>query len=193
MKNLTHSLAAKITAVFLITLTAIVTFIMGLIIAADIYTGAYTGTLKDVRERVMDDYIPGIAQNIASYYYNGEEPFEAAGDVNYYYTISDSEGGLLKSNYEGQKTQYSASVSCGFNYKPIFSNNGIIIEYVPTVEYKVTVYIKDDLVSNDRMSTALYWMGIAYSWRYAAIFIGGAGLLVFFILLVFLFCAAGYR
>jgi signal transduction histidine kinase len=193
MKNLTHSLAAKITAVFLITLTAIVTFIMGLIIAADIYTGAYTGTLKDVRERVMDDYIPGIAQNIASYYYNGEEPFEAAGDVNYYYTISDSEGRLLKSNYEGQKTQYSASVSCGFNYKPIFSNNGIIIEYVPTVEYKVTVYIKDDLVSNDRMSTALYWMGIAYSWRYAAIFIGGAGLLVFFILLVFLFCAAGYR
>ena len=79
MKNLTHSLAAKITAVFLITLTAIVTFIMGLIIAADIYTGAYTGTLKDVRERVMDDYIPGIAQNIASYYYNGEEPLRQPG------------------------------------------------------------------------------------------------------------------
>jgi signal transduction histidine kinase len=161
------------------------------VIAVAAYLGDYTGTLAETRERVMDLYIPAYAQDIINYYGNGIDINEA--ELNYYYSIADEDGKLLKTNYNQQAVEYSSTLIEGVDYKAVYDFEGTISEYAPSKYYKVTKYIKSELVRNDRLSTSLYWINVAYSWRYAAIAIAFIGLLVFFILLVFLFCAAGHR
>jgi hypothetical protein len=193
MTNLTHSLPAKITAVFLITISMVVTVGMGVIVAFMTYAGGYTGSNQDARERVMDRYIPGYAQELSNYLYSGYDLEDRYAETNYYFTISDETGAVLASDVKGQETQYSRSISCGVGYHEVYRTGGDYYEYVPAEVYTVTIYIKSVMTGKDSLSTALYWVDTAYSLRYAAVILALLGILIFFVLLVFLFCSAGHR
>ncbi len=193
MNSLTHSLPAKIAAVFLITIIFVVTTIAALITAFMAYSGGYTGSINDVRDDIIDSYITAYAQEVSDCYFSGDDPLSEYNESNYYFTIDDADGNKLTSNYSGQAAQYKASIACGVGYDGAYYTDEGLHKYIPAVVYNVTIYLKTEFTETDRLSTALYWLDTAYSLRYAAVILTLIGILTFFVLLVFLLCSAGHR
>ena len=279
MNNLTHSLLAKIIAIFLICLVAIGTIGMACIAGVMSYLGGYQKTETEIRNSQIENELCGEASNIGAQVYEGTDISAEYKDEHLYYVVKDESGKVVATNYDGQKLPYSVVTSlCPGDYcntsnyfsneyyyvivyaatpqhdfdfnaaiKQIakeyydgkldgksYSDRGILYQIQNTsgavlttnydtdkpldyygevsnsvsidelaahnpdekqVNYTVELYADDEYVAqqSDDLQFNLMLLHIAYVWRYAAIVLAILGAILFFALLVFLYCAAGHR
>ena len=192
-KSLTHNLAAKIVAIFLVTIIFVITAGMaaGIVIIASV--GGYEGNLDSTKQEVAGHFIYDYLDDIASSYYYGVDLPSHYENANFYYTIRDTDGKLLVSNYSDQKTITSIkSIQRVDNYSVYNSKIGEY-EYVAAATYDITLYCKAEMSQSDNMSMALHLLDFGYNFRYAAIAVFIAGVILLLALMVFLYCSAGRR
>lgn len=197
MRKLTHSLFAKITAIFLITITLLVTVAAAFGIAAIGALGGYTGEYAYNRDVLIEDILSEYAYDICSYHYgNRGDPLEYYQANNFYFTLSDADGNVLASNYTGQKTAHSVTRDYTLsrhttNYNDVTEN----YEWreIDLVNYTITVWEKAAMERTDLLSIANFWLDVGYAWRYTVIILAACGFLLFLALLIFLYCSAGHK
>ena len=281
MNKLTHSLLAKIIAIFLIIIVAIGALGMGSIIGAMAYLNGYEKTETSIRTEQVWHELLSEASSIGYRVYDGIDISAECKARHLYYVVKNDAEEVVATNYDGQKLPYSAVTSLcpdgyyeaatpsaneyynitvytassqndydlndiitqiareyyeskldgksyvdrgiffqiqdnaglvlAWNYdmdKPLghyeeksnsinasqFANENVIPEE-KQVTYSVELYADDEYVSQqtDGLQMRLMLIHIAYKWRYAAIVFAGLGVILFFALLVFLYCAAGHR
>ncbi len=191
--SLTHSLSAKIVAIFLVTITFIITAGMATGIVLVAFVGGYEGNLDSAKEVVAKEFLYEYIDDIASSYYYGVDLPSEYENANFYYTIRDTDGKLLVSNYSDQKTIGSVQSIQRVDYRRTYNSKIGEYEYVAAATYDITLYCKVELSQSDGMSMALYFIDLGYNWRYAAIVLCIIGVILFFALMVFLYCSAGRR
>lgn len=197
MRKLTHSLFAKITAIFLITITLLGTVAAAFGIAAIGALGGYTGEYAYNRDVLIEDILSEYAYDICSYHYgNRGDPLEYYQANNFYFTLSDADGNVLASNYTGQKTAHSVTRDYTLsrhttNYNDVTEN----YEWreIDLVNYTITVWEKAAMERTDLLSIANFWLDVGYAWRYTVIILAACGFLLFLALLIFLYCSAGHK
>ena len=265
LKKLTHSLLAKICAVFLLVIVILSTSVMALMIGSMAYFGGYVSSKTEVKNRVVSDVLFDYTMPIASRAYShddvgeydygprilyamkngagelvaGEEPgetlpysctFSFSGDTfsvdsvyqvillgnsfqNYdIFEINALADAVFDAFIAGELPQITADGTIGYQ---IYGENGQLLEEFPalgvdsaeeiyrgeyryTVEdhdsYLLTLYTDDSFLDyHPSLELGLGLLSIAYNWRYSAILFALAGVIAFFVLLVFLYCSAGYR
>ncbi|PKM74156.1 MAG: sensor histidine kinase [Firmicutes bacterium HGW-Firmicutes-16] len=281
MNKLTHSLLAKIIAIFLIFLIALSTVGMGCVVGAMTYLGGYEKTEAAIREEQVESKLYGEASGVGAQVYEGIDISAVCKADHLYYTVKNEAEEVVATNYDGQKLPYSVvtslcpgdyfedvnpssneyynvsvfttSLQNAFDlnvtanqiakeyyegkldgssyadskiYYQIQDNAGLLLaanydinttldyydglseristdqfameEAIPEekqVTYTVELYADDEYVAQqtDGLQLKLSLIHLAYTWRYAAIVFAVLGLILFFALLVFLYCAAGHR
>ena len=178
LKNLTHSLAAKIIAIFLAAVLAVVTVGVAFAVVALFSISGYDGTLNSAKKNIAESFLYKYSNYIVNDYYYGDAYLQSYNDANFYYKICDSDGNILISNYENQDVICIVNTTQSVSYKK---------------SYDVTLYCKTEMSRNDNLSLALYWVEFGFKWRYVAI--GGCfiGIILLLSVFVFLYCCAGHR
>ena len=194
MRKLTHSLTAKIVAVFLITITLLGTAAMAVGIAAITALGGYTGEYVHNSDAVIENILSSYAYDICVRYRNGAEPLEYYQQNNFYFTLFDADGNVLASNYTGQAAAHTITDSFTLSYQSHYYDEETQNWYERSpAEYTISMWEKAEMERTDLLSIANFWLDLGYSWRYTAIILDVCGFLLFLILLIFLYCSAGHR
>ncbi len=281
MNQLTHSLLAKIIAIFLIFLIAIGTVGMGCVVGAVAYLGGYEKTETVIRSEQIQSKLLGESSGIGRQVYEGVDISAVCEAEHLYYVVKDEAGEVVATNYGGQEllysevtslcpgdyyeevspssdeyyniTVYTASLQNDYDldlistqiakeyydgvldgssyadrdiYYHVEDDSGLLLtanydiskpldyneamshgidtsqfaaeDTIPEekqVIYTIELYADDEYVAQqtDGLQMRLTLIHILYAWRYAAIVCSVLGLILFFALLVFLYCAAGHR
>jgi len=203
MNKLTHSLPAKVTAIFLF----VITVFGSLFGAAGIYLLAefdfYLMPVSEIKKEVFEDLTDSDAYTVfnrylTEYRYNLKEYQKTFPDnnTNFLFELKDSEGNIILSTYSNQEYQFSRTYTYEIN--PFNLNDGNL--YPDTsgtpggkIQYTVNCYIKKTMTASDRYSMAEYWINFAYKMRYAIIPITIISIIAAIVLFIFLMCGAGRR
>ncbi len=197
MRRLTHSLFAKIAAIFLITITLLGTVAAVFGIAAIGALGGYTGEYAYNRDMLIEDILSEYAYDICSFHYrNRGDPLEYYQANNFYFTLSDADGNIIASNYTGQQTAHSVTRDYTLS-RQTMEYNDVTGNYeqieINTANYTITVWEKASMERTDLLSIANFWLDVGYAWRYTVIILAACGFLLFLALLIFLYCSAGHN
>ncbi len=195
MKNLrlTQSLLAKVVAIFLVTIIFVITAgtAAGVVLLASV--GGYEGKIESAKREVAENFLYDYFDDIASSYYYGVDLPSHYENANFYYTIHDTDGKLLISNYSDQKTLCSVQQLQSVDLRRVYNSKYDQYEYISTATYDITLYCKAELSQSDGMAVTMHLLDFGYSWRYTAIIVCIVGTILFFALMVFLYCSAGHR
>lgn len=188
MNQLTHSLLAKTVAIFLIFLIAISTACMGCIVGIMAYMGGYEKTETAIREEQVESNLYTEARSVAAQVEKGIDISAKCKAKHLYYVVKNKSEEIVATNYDGQKLPYSVANS-------LYPDNYNETSKEQQSTYTVELYADDVYVTQqtDGLQMRLMLLHIAYTWRYAAIVFAGLDIILFFALLVFLYCAAGHR
>lgn len=121
-------------------------------------------------------------------FYYGEDPAEYFENTNFEFSIS-KDGDALLSTYDGREVICSEIREYTEEYRERNENGEIIYQIE---KYTVTGYVVNGAVE-DIFSGALSFVEFLYSARYILIVLEFLAACVFVVLMIFLFCAAGYR
>ena len=176
LKQLRSNLALKILAVFL-------SGIMAVLIAFSIVDAVVvtlliesSGTYESARREVANVFSDNLAHSVSKSFGSlGKDVDNIYENANFYYEISDSDGNLIHSNYNGENFWFTT-----FN------------EYSP-YGHKVKLYIKEKMNNTDNMALAVHLFDFAFNWRFFSIAITLIATLFLIVLLTFLFCSAGHK
>ncbi len=211
MKKITTSLILKITAFFLVTVTFALTLISAVGIVALLEIGAYEYSEDFVLRDYTESYLYSEGYSLANRYHDSGVALTPGLQTNYYYQISDADGQILETNFNGE--DYFVKVQTRLSFRTYVSPEESYTDFflygeeeeakleVPEVdygkyiveEYHITLWSKTELVVQDRLYLFNTVYDLAYSLRYWAFVF----LLVFgvstLILMIFLYCSAGHR
>ena len=205
MNKLTHSLPAKVAAIFLLVITLLSSLFgaIGICLLAehnfyefpvtDIKKEAFKSVTRNYANTVFYEYLPAYNSN----HYNLSEYQEAfsAENTNFLFVLKDSKGKTILSNYSNEEYQLSRT----YSYE---EDSFFIAEYAnPDVSggspekaiYTIDCFVKKTLSSNDRYTMVEYWVNLFYKMRYALIPITLVSLIISIVLFIFLLCSAGRR
>ena len=191
MKKWTHSLPAKIIAIFLTTLIAAGTILSAVGAGVMVSKDFYTQSEESLRSALYRSLLSEQSQEVFEHYRWGELETYLPASPNYYYEIHRQGGEQLGGNYTGQPTQLSMentyywSEENGYYYgKDLVEADSVVV---------ITGYLAETLTGTDRFTVFGSWLHWFYSMRYWIFILAASGLLLLAALLVFLFCSAGYR
>ncbi len=198
MTKLTHSLAAKVTAIFLFVIFTL-GFIGGIVgISYLVEYRFYSDSYTDVKENIFDYIIRRDADRLLLDYYhiykldhtylNTIETVFSTDNTNFLYTLKNEDGKIILSNYSNQDVQLSRTYI--YDEGDYWYNDELSAS--PEI-YTLDCYVKSTLTAEDRYFTADRWAQIAYSMRYTLIFFTILSFLISIILFIFLMCSAGHR
>ena len=192
MKKLTENFAAKVAAVIL-------SFVFAVLTAGCVLAGAfmyserfYTKSPEQIEEEKYNIILDKAARRIAVYYGDGDT--EELKNFSYvYFTVTDGETGeTLINTYENQKYIGKAVFNNMSVYRTFESlDEPYIEEYVGTAD--ITVYAAENYPLSYSNLLYLKLTEILYPLRYSVIFIGLLALLLCVLNLVFIYAAAGRR
>ena len=100
MRHLTHSLPAKIAAVFLITAVLLLTLLAGAMAFAGVAFSLQAGTADIARRQVAESYLYRYGQQVAQDFSLGQDLASRYGKANYMITIRDTADQVIWSNYD---------------------------------------------------------------------------------------------
>lgn len=188
-----ESLGAKIAAIIV---SYVMIVVLGLSVSATVFMGYYKFYFSEV-EVLKEEILTYMAENEAYHISNmldwGDNLDKYYRDKNVFYRVTYIKDDLVLTNYNGEK--FIASATAGhYEYEHFASvkedgSYEVIENHIADIE----VFIARDMHKNDLFSVTAKIIEIAYSLRYAMIFIALGALAVFIFLLCFLYCAAGHR
>lgn len=214
------SLPLKVGAFLLLCITLFVSVCSIGLTALLAVNNFFTSSEKNVTNEILSSELSRIGHIIAETYESSRSEKETLAVYdkvlsNFYFSLKNAEGDVLVSNYNGEnyrvhdtvtvwtedlvaKTNEGSEKTTYFEYE-----DGILKKYEiteegstsePTLtEYSVTIYIKEEFVTSDRISNVVGAISIAYRWRFTVLAIGAVALLLSIVLFVFLIFAAGHR
>ena len=251
--KLTHSLPAKILAIFLLLLVLIGTTLSAAVIAADAYLGVYTGDYAARRQELREDALREIAYTMLHDFRYGKDLDLLYADASFFYSVVCEETGeVLFASPITDDVEFSVSVTRAYADEPLgwtaaadtagtdapFETivpvdaeadstsvaTAVTLETTVPVDveadsavdttvltlkttspvdepeaenftYTVTLYAKKTLPeeATDRFALLNRLLDFIYRFRYGAIALSAVGVLLFFTLLIFLYCSAGHR
>ena len=231
--RLTHSLPAKIAAIFLLLLVLAGTAFSAVIVAADVYLGMYTGDYTARRQELREDALREMASAVLRDFRYGRDLASLYADASFYCTVTQSDTGktLFSNLGDAADCDFAVSVAGTYSDAPLLRTEPAETEPAQTevtavrieedaahdfdlivtspdaagenadaadadsYSYTVTLYAKKALprAAGDRFALLNNLLNFAYRMRYGAVALCAAGVLVFFTLLIFLYCSAGRR
>ncbi|MGI6125193.1 MAG: sensor histidine kinase, partial [Acetivibrionales bacterium] len=201
MNKLTHSLPAKVAAIFLL----VITIISSLFGVAGIYLLAEHGFYqipmidmkKDAFEHITRSYANIVFYEYFPTYKNNnynlqkyQEDFSAE-NTNFLFVLKDSYGTILLNTYSNEEYLLSRT----YQYEAYIGSDETSTPPAATEKqiYNIDCFVNKTLAANDRYSMAEFWINFAYKMRYALIPITLISIIAAIILFVFLMCSAGRR
>ena len=182
MKQHHYSFTKKATAAFLsaIIFAVILAGMIGIYYMAenDYYSSTFTQVKKSVQSEMILDEIDKAAD---IYIYGSGDPAQYFENTNFEFTITDQNGNVLLSTYGG------AEPECEEIREIHLTADGSELS-----TYTITGYIVPSAGENI-FADALYMVELLYSARYTLIILEFLAICAFVVLLIFLFCSAGYR
>lgn len=234
--KLTHSLPAKIAAIFLLLLVLIGTALSAAVVAADAYLGVYTGDYTARRQELREDALRELAYTMLRDFRYGKDLNLLYADASFYYTVVREETGeVFFSASPADDYEFSVSVTRGYVDQSLGwtiadaalteapaetttprnekTDAAVDTTAVPdrtsaadepltdvpdteeTFTYTATLYAKKAIPAGatDRFALLNRLLDFTYRFRYGAIATAAVGVLLFFTLLIFLYCSAGHR
>ena len=251
--KLTHSLPAKILAVFLLLLVLIGTTLSAAVIAADAYLGVYTGEYTTRRQELRENALREIAYTMLRDFRYGKDLDLLYADASFFYSVVCEETGeVLFASPITDDVEFSVSVTRAYADEPLgwtaaadtagtdapfetivpvdaeadstsvatavtlettvpvdveadsaVDTTALTLKTTSPVDepeaenftYTVTLYAKKTLPeeATDRFALLNRLLDFIYRFRYGAIALSAVGVLLFFTLLIFLYCSAGHR
>ena len=230
--KLTHSLPAKILAVFLLLLVLIGTALSAAVIAADAYLGVYTGEYTTRRQELRENALREIAYTMLRDFRYGKDLNLLYADASFFYSVVCEETGeVLFASPITDDVEFSVSMTRAYADEPLgraaaadvaetnapleitvpgeadagstVATTAVTLETTspadePEAEnftYTVTLYAKKTISeeATDRFALLNRLLDFIYRFRYGAIALLAVGVLLFFTLLIFLYCSAGHR
>lgn len=214
------SLPLKVGAFLLLCVTLFVSVCSVGMTAILAVSNFFTSSEENVTSEILAAELSRIGHIIAETYENSRSEKETLAVYdkvlsNFYFVLKNAEGDVLVSNYNGEnyrihdtvtvwtedlaaKTEQDSDETTYFEYgdgilkKYEITENGSAPE--PTLtEYSVTIYVKEEFVTSDRISNVVGAVSIAYRWRFTVLAVGAVNLLLSVVLFVFLIFAAGHR
>lgn len=189
MKKHKYSFTKKAIAVFLSAIIFIL-IIAGMIgIVYMVEYDYYNSTLTQVKKAMQTQMVYDKIDKVYDLFLYGEDPEEYFENTNFVFDITKNDTVLL-STYGGEDALCSEIREYRRAY---FDRNedGEIIEEV-TEEYAITGYVVNR-GTEDIFSGRLELVELLYSARYTLIVLEFLAVCAFVVLLIFLFCTAGYR
>ena len=239
--KLTHSLPAKIAAIFLLLLVLVGTTLSAAVIAADAYLGVYTGDYTAKRQELREDALQEIAYTMLRDFRYGKDLDLLYADTSFFYSVVCEETGeVLFASPCIEDYAFSVSATRAYADEPfgwtiatdaatdaaetnapqetttpvegetdftVATTAVALIEVYPADEpaadepeaenftYTVTLYAKKTMPAGatDRFALLTRLLDLTYRMRYGAVALAAVGVLLFFTLLIFLYCSAGHR
>lgn len=230
--KLTHSLPAKILAIFLLLLVLIGTTLSAAVIAADAYLGVYTGDYAARRQKLREDALREIAYTMLRDFRYGKDLNLLYADASFFYSVVCEETGeVLFASPITDDVEFSVSMTRAYADEPLgwtaatdaaetnappetvkpiegeadftVATTTVTLETTSPVDepsaenftYTVTLYAKKTIPeeATDRFALLNRLLDFVYRFRYGAIVLSAVGILLFFTLLIFLYCSAGHR
>ena len=230
--KLTHSLPAKILAVFLLLLVLIGTTLSAAVIAADAYLGVYTGEYTTRRQELRENALRELAYTVLRDFRYGKDLDLLYADASFFYSVVCEETGeVLFASPITDDVEFSVSMTRAYADEPLgwtaatdaaetnappeitvpgeadagstVATTAVTLETTspadePEAEnftYTVTLYAKKTIPeeATDRFALLNRLLDFIYRFRYGAIALSAVGVLLFFTLLIFLYCSAGHR
>ena len=230
--KLTHSLPAKILAVFLLLLVLIGTTLSAAVIAADAYLGVYTGEYTTRRQELRENALRELAYTVLRDFRYGKDLDLLYADASFFYSVVCEETGevlfaspitddvefsvSMTRAYADEPLGWTAATDAVGTNSPLETDRPIEVEAdfnvattavtpettspadEPEAEnftYTVTLYAKKTIPeeATDRFALLNRLLDFIYRFRYGAIALSAVGVLLFFTLLIFLYCSAGHR
>ena len=230
--KLTHSLPAKILAVFLLLLVLIGTTLSAAVIAADAYLGVYTGEYTTRRQELRENALRELAYTVLRDFRYGKDLNLLYADASFFYSVVCEETGeVLFASPITDDVEFSVSMTRAYADEPLgwtaatdaaetnappetvkpiegeadftVATTTVTLETTSPVDepsaenftYTVTLYAKKTIPeeATDRFALLNRLLDFVYRFRYGAIVLSAVGILLFFTLLIFLYCSAGHR
>ena len=230
--KLTHSLPAKILAVFLLLLVLIGTTLSAAVIAADAYLGVYTGEYTTRRQELRENALRELAYTVLRDFRYGKDLDLLYADASFFYSVVCEETGeVLFASPITDDVEFSVSMTRAYADEPLgwtaatdaaetnapsetvkpiegeadftVATTTVTLETTSPVDepsaenftYTVTLYAKEAIPeeATDRFALLNRLLDFVYRFRYGAIVLSAVGILLFFTLLIFLYCSAGHR
>lgn len=230
--KLTHSLPAKILAVFLLLLVLIGTALSAAVIAADAYLGVYTGEYTTRRQELRENALRELAYTVLRDFRYGKDLDLLYADASFFYSVVCEETGeVLFASPITDDVEFSVSMTRAYADEPLgwtaatdaaetnappetvkpiegeadftVATTTVTLETTSPVDepsaenftYTVTLYAKKTIPeeATDRFALLNRLLDFVYRFRYGAIVLSAVGILLFFTLLIFLYCSAGHR
>lgn len=205
MNKLTHSLPAKVAAIFLLVITILGSIFgavgISLLVEYDFYQLPVADIKKDAFERITRIYANTVFyEYLPTYKYNNydlneyQEAF-SDGNTNFLFVLKDSKDNIILNTYSNQEYQFSRTYTYEGNFISLHNaahpdTSGSSVE---KDTYTIDCFVNKVLTANDRYSIAEYWVNLMYKIRYALILITLISLIAVIILFIFLMCSAGRR
>ena len=230
--KLTHSLPAKILAIFLLLLVLIGTTLSAAVIAADAYLGVYTGEYTTRRQELRENALRELAYTVLRDFRYGKDLDLLYADASFFYSVVCEETGeVLFASPITDDVEFSVSMTRAYADEPLgwtaatdaaetnapsetvkpiegeadftVATTTVTLETTSPVDepsaenftYTVTLYAKKTIPeeATDRFALLNRLLDFVYRFRYGAIVLSAVGILLFFTLLIFLYCSAGHR
>lgn len=198
MKKLMGSLAAKIAAIMLSFIAAVICAATVLSALVMIDAQFYTRTEDSLKRAALEGVAWDKIHDIANKYESGLIDLDYYAEIkNIYFSIKDSKSGeVIFNNYNGEKYLIK---EIGTEI-PIYSEVLYYDEYgnenydeKQTDAIDVEVYVSEDIVNSERVRLMYWFIDFAYPLRYSVYIIGVMAVIAEALLLIFLYCAEGHR
>ena len=145
--RLTHSLPAKIAAIFLLLLVLAGTAFSAMIVAADVYLGMYTGDYAAHRQELREDALRGVASDVLRDFRYGRDLEALYGRASFFCTVTRAETDeTLFSNLAGGDFDFSVSVTEAYPDAPLLRTEPAETEPAQT---EVTTFVAVDDAAQD--------------------------------------------
>lgn len=186
IKELTHSLLAKIAAYFLLVIMACLT--AGCIIGAYIIIEEdfYAKSESQIKQESFYHMAQSDGRTALYSILNDNEQYilEYYENTNFRFEVFDENGEKLSDNYKNVPTDLS--------YEFVFEKKQLGLGDSSDA-YTVKTYIDDEFSASDKYSALNGIISLAYSLRYAIFIIGIVSAILAVICFVFLLCSAGHK
>lgn len=200
MNRITQSLVVKVTAVLLFVVTVIL-FIGGIAGIAILYHYSfYELPAEKVKAGIFRDITWDYANSVFHLYFipNKNNPEELSSrrqelptdSTNFFFSLKNSDGEILFSNYSGQEYRYSwvfDFIDARLLNEP-YDESRMVYE-----EYTMECFVKNPLDAGDYYYNIEGWIDFAYKMRYSVIVVTVLSLAAGVVLFIFLMCSAGRR
>lgn len=184
-----NCLPAKISAILLSYLMVVVLVLSVVSIAIMGYMNFYFETKQDIKNEILGGLAQNEIYNTARKWAKGMDLEKYYANKNIYYTISTAYGGVLETNYNGEKYIVASETEETFEYEQyMYGHTDSSVQPI-----NIKIYVSESMKKIDTFSVVNRLIEIGYKLRYWFIVFTVLSVIAIIVLLCFLYCSAGHK